>query len=197
MKRNLIIIIAVLIAAFGVTYALDFAPHTPVTHTPSVELVSAQCADEKMAPNFTFTDIRGKTHTLSDFRGRVVILNFWASWCAPCVKEFPHFLKAAQDYPDEVIFLAASSDFNRAAMDRFTNKMTTAHPEAMAQPNVILFHDENQAITLDQFQTLRLPETILIDARGAMKAKIVGADWGYDDLLQGIENTMKSTKSSC
>ena len=48
------------------------------------------------APDFTLTDIKGKTHKLSDYRGKNVMLTFWATWCAPCIMEVPH-LKALRD----------------------------------------------------------------------------------------------------
>jgi len=83
------------------------------------------------------------------------------------------------------------------AMTRFTDKMKREYAGAMAQENMIIFHDENQAITLDLFQTLRLPETILIDRNGGMVKKIIGAEWTYDDLRQDIDNIMNYANSKC
>ena len=61
------------------------------------------------APDFTLTDIKGKTHKLSDYRGKNVMLTFWATWCAPCIMEVPH-LKALRDTvgQDELGMLAIS-----------------------------------------------------------------------------------------
>lgn len=119
---------------------------------------------------------------IKDFRGKIVVLNFWASWCVPCVREFPHFLKLAAEYPDKIVFLGLSSDHDRAAMERFLNRLWRDHPAEMALDNVILALDDKASVTRGLFQTFRLPETILIDADGVMRKKIVGADWDYADL---------------
>ncbi len=57
------------------------------------------------APDFTFYDLDGNTHKLSDFRGKPVILNFWASWCGPCKMEMPDLDKAYQEYGEQIHFL--------------------------------------------------------------------------------------------
>lgn len=197
MIRNATIAIAVLLVAALATYMLDFAP----TQSPNIAALTQEetrdCPDQNPAPDFAYKDIDGQDAKLSDHRSKIVILNFWASWCAPCIKEFPHFLKAAESYPDDVIFIGASSDFNREAMMRFIDKMRDSHENTFAQDNVVIFHDENQEITLDLFQTLRLPETILIDRQGHMNKKIIGAEWAYDDLRQDIENIMNYSDKSC
>src|SRR5262249_12106963 len=52
------------------------------------------------APDFTFTDLEGRSHKLSDYRGKVVLLDFWGAWCAPCVAEAPKLLAAYEKYHD-------------------------------------------------------------------------------------------------
>ena len=196
MKRNIIIVITVCLLAGLVTYAIDFAPNVPSAEAPQQE-AKKECVAANPAPDFAFTDTRGTAQNLSDHQGKIVILNFWASWCAPCLKEFPHFLSAVQDYPEDIVFIGASSDFNADAMTRFTDEMKREYAGAMAQENMIIFHDENQAITLDLFQTLRLPETILIDRNGGMVKKIIGAEWTYDDLRQDIDNIVNYADLGC
>ncbi len=61
-------------------------------------------------PDFTILQTDGQTFTLSQYRGRVVVLNLWATWCTPCVKELPHFDRLQQTYPDDVKVLAIHSD---------------------------------------------------------------------------------------
>jgi len=57
------------------------------------------------APDFTFYDLEGNAHKLSDFQGKPVILNFWASWCGPCKMEMPDIEKAYQQYGEQIHFL--------------------------------------------------------------------------------------------
>lgn len=69
------------------------------------EMEPAESAAEDAAPDFTVTDGEGNEVKLSDFRGKGVVLNFWASWCGPCKSEMPHFQEAYEQYGDELHFL--------------------------------------------------------------------------------------------
>jgi cytochrome c biogenesis protein CcmG/thiol:disulfide interchange protein DsbE len=74
-------------------------------------LAFARPADRKMAPDFTLNDASGKPVTLSDFRGKVVLLNFWATWCAPCRIEIPWFSELQQTYEGrDFVVLGVSLD---------------------------------------------------------------------------------------
>ena len=57
--------------------------------------------DSAKAPQFTLPDINGNQVSLSDFEGKVVILDFWATWCPPCVKEVPHFIELYDEYKEQ------------------------------------------------------------------------------------------------
>jgi len=77
-----------------------------------MDTLGTQAAEEngtepakQAAPDFTFFDLEGNTQKLSDFRGKPVILNFWASWCGPCKMEMPDFDEMYQTYGDQVHFL--------------------------------------------------------------------------------------------
>ena len=69
------------------------------------EAIPTETISENLAPDFTVTDAEGNEVKLSDFRGKGVVLNFWASWCGPCKSEMPHFQKAYEEYGDDVTFL--------------------------------------------------------------------------------------------
>ncbi|MAE52119.1 MAG: hypothetical protein CMH27_09945 [Micavibrio sp.] len=193
MVRNIIILLVTVIIGAGLTYVMDYTASIPPaqkvkTPEPMQEVTDAHdVRTGEVVPQFSFQDIRGDEYAVDDFQGKIIILNFWASWCTPCVKEFPIFLDMAEDYKEDVVFLALSSDFDEAAMQRFLTKMRNKKASAMAAKNVIIALDDNGAITRDIFQTFRLPETIIIDREGVMRDKLIGADWSADDLSSLLE----------
>lgn len=138
-------------------------------------------------PEFSFTDTKNVSHNIKDYEGKVVVLNFWATWCAPCVKEMPLFMDMAEEYPDKVVFIGLSSDFKVETMQDFIAKLAAKNPQALEQDNVLFSLDVDGATTRNVFQTYRLPETIIIDSEGIMREKLVGADWDYLDLQAIIQ----------
>ena len=69
------------------------------------EPIPTETAPQNPAPDFTVTDAAGNEVKLSDFRGKGVVLNFWASWCGPCKSEMPHFQEAYETYGEDLHFL--------------------------------------------------------------------------------------------
>tara|TARA_B100002003_G_C13947433_1_gene459513 strand:- start:162 stop:674 length:513 start_codon:yes stop_codon:yes gene_type:complete len=139
-------------------------------------------------PSFSFIPVgRNQEITIQSLQGKIVVLNFWASWCPPCVKEFPYFLELAKAYPDQIVFVGLSSDFKPEDMNRFLNKMKKEYPDEMTADNVLIALDENGAITRGIFQTFRLPETVIIDQNGRMQDKIIGAVPSYKILQEHIK----------
>src|SRR5438445_9990081 len=68
-------------------------------------------SEVKAAPEFTLKDVNGNTVKLSDFRGKVVVLNFWATWCAPCKRELPDLVALSREMADRnVKFIGVSTD---------------------------------------------------------------------------------------
>ena len=73
--------------------------------------VAAACdADAKPAPDFTMKDMNGGDVKLASFKGKIVLVNFWATWCGPCKAEIPHFVELQKQYADDVQFLGVSVD---------------------------------------------------------------------------------------
>lgn len=187
MLRNALILIITIALGAGLTYWLDNG--SALTHASlSPEKAPQIAVAGKVAPDFSFVTLAGAEMKISDLRGKIIVLNFWASWCAPCLKEFPLFLDLAAENPDDIIFLALSSDHDEKAMQRFIEKMRKEKPTAMSGGNVLLSLDTGGAVTRGIFQTFRLPETIIIDRDGFMREKLVGADWSYEDLNGIIKN---------
>ncbi|MCF8495087.1 MAG: TlpA family protein disulfide reductase [Alphaproteobacteria bacterium] len=179
-----LIVNAVLIGVVGILgYVLSaYFKERPPTVT-SVPVAVRSNPNTLKFPDFSFTDLKGKTYESTDFKDKILIVNFWASWCPPCLKEFPALLNAAAKNPD-IVLIAFSSDHDRNALTGFLN---TLGGNPARQKNVILAMDEKGRITRELFQTYRLPETILVGRDGLLKHKLIGADWQPDDLQSLVD----------
>ena len=120
------------------------------------------------APDFTVQDSDHKV-TLSQFRGQVVVLNFWATWCAPCVEEVPSLVEMQRRLKAKgVTVLAVSVDVDQNAFRQFVSDHNV---------NLVTVQDPNGKSN-ELYGTFKFPETYIIDRNGVMRRKFIGAvDW--------------------
>lgn len=141
----------------------------------------------KRVQNFSFETVfteKPRNYALHNFSGKVIILNFWASWCAPCIEEFPILLDIAAEKSDEVILLFLSSDHDRVAMDRFLTKMSET--KNVNAENILIAHDPLSSITQGMFEIRSLPQTFIINKNLTLHTKLIGNEWKKTDLLNLI-----------
>jgi cytochrome c biogenesis protein CcmG, thiol:disulfide interchange protein DsbE len=127
------------------------------------------------APDFTVQDAQNK-FTLSQFRGQVVVLNFWATWCPPCVEEMPSLVQMQRQMKAKgVTVLAVSVDVDEGAYQQFlkdhnVNLLTVREPDRKSS---------------ELYGTFKYPETYVIDRNGVMRRKFIGGvDWTEPDILE-------------
>ncbi len=127
------------------------------------------------APNFTLPDRGGQNVTLSDFSGQVVMINFWASWCAPCRQEMPLLDELYQRYKGLGFTLLGVNveEDSSLATDRL-NETPVDFP--------ILFDRENRVS--DLYDVIAMPSTVMIDRQGNMRFIHHGYQPGYEDEYQ-------------
>jgi cytochrome c biogenesis protein CcmG, thiol:disulfide interchange protein DsbE len=132
------------------------------------------------APEFSITADNGRTLSLSNFGGKLLLLNFWASWCGPCAEETPSLSKFAQDYASKgVVVLGVSVDKDPQAYQRFLQKYSPA------------FLTARELKTHEEFGTYMYPETYLIDATGKVILKIAEpADWMDPKVTRYIDSLL-------
>ncbi len=118
-----------------------------------------------IAPDFMRTDLAGRPLRLDQFRGRVVLLNFWATWCGPCLEEIPVFSRWQRQYGDAGLqVIGVSMDDDEAAVKRFLAKQGVPYP--------ILMGDAKLGESFGG--VYGLPQSFLIDARGLIVFRGVG-----------------------
>ena len=144
----------------------------------------------RMAP-MSFRDRDGLARSLEDYRGKLVVLNFWATWCAPCARELPT-LQILQEKRggENFTVLAASADFGVPA-GRIAEFMTKNN--AADLPFVML--DETDSMW--EVVSAGLPITFVIDREGRVIYKMLGeADWGQHTLVSLIDNLLGNSTST-
>lgn len=124
----------------------------------NILLKTSKLAPGKPAPDFKLLDVRGKETSLSDFKGKYVYLNFWATWCVPCLQEMRVMESLHQKYGDKVVFLSVSIDKNQAMMDDYLAK----HKE---YGWVFLHYGHNKKIK-EIYDISNIPAYFLIDPDG-------------------------------
>ena len=118
---------------------------------------------DKPAPQFVMGD-GTRTVDLSKLRGRVVVLNLWATWCAPCIEELPSLLALQKQMP-ELAIVAVSMDQDPDVYKRF---LVEHHVD------VLTVRDEDQKVNA-LYGTVQIPETYIIDKQGVLRRKFIGA----------------------
>jgi len=119
------------------------------------------------APNFAIHD-GAQTIRLRDYRGKIVVLNFWASWCAPCIEEFPSLMQLQKQMPD-VVVLAVAFDTDEASYRQFIQDNSIT--------GITTINDLNDTSN-HAFGTYRPPETYIIDRNGIIRRKFIGMPAG-------------------
>lgn len=118
------------------------------------------------APSLTLMDLQGVLHTLEDYRGQVVLVNLWATWCPPCKAEMPTLQEYYESHADDGFMLVAINDG-----DPKEDVVTFANDYGLTFP---VWLDPNYDATERAFKTLNLPSSFVIDRNGTVRLRWVG-----------------------
>ncbi|MDI6640928.1 MAG: TlpA disulfide reductase family protein [Elusimicrobiota bacterium] len=120
---------------------------------------------ETPAPDFTLPKLTGKTLTLSELRGKVIILDFWATWCPPCRAEIPFFVELQNEYKEQLAIVGVCLDRDdRDNIKKFIEKIGINYPIVMGDPKVVKDYGGIKGI----------PTTFIIDKNGNIRETIIG-----------------------
>ncbi len=178
--------------ALSISFDLDAASSTVGTREPF------------MAPAFEVQDLDGNAVSLEDFRGKLVIVNFWATWCEPCITEWPQLDQLAEriDGRDDVVILAVSIDQKREDIMPFLERMSLAErpkkadgtPDMNKAPTVttkvkVLWDPSNEVnIT---YGSEKIPDTFFVDEAGKLSAAFVNVrKWGNPEAFHCVDGSV-------
>ncbi|MBQ2848030.1 MAG: TlpA family protein disulfide reductase [Clostridia bacterium] len=186
-----IIVFAVVIGGAYIAYdklSGEYKPDVFATSTaPAIEGNQSNITEEtteivlEPAPDFKVIDKDGNEHKLSDFKGKPVVLNFWASWCSPCKMEMPDFNEAYKNLGAEVQFMMVNltNGYNGEDFEQASSFMESQSYEFP------VFYDTNEDAG-SKYYTYSIPVTYFIDADGMLVAQARGAI-DADTLQRGID----------
>lgn len=134
------------------------------------------------APATAFKNADGADVALGDFKGKVLVVNFWATWCAPCIEELPSLARLSAALKAENVEVLALS------VDRLENEKIRKFLDANGAESLALYKDEGMVLARD-FKVRGLPTTVVIDAEGQVRGQLVGpAAWDSESALALIRS---------
>ena len=147
-KFALIIIISAAAALFGCNKSASKVNDNQLnTAQAQMSQAPAVNTDEQTAPEFSLIDTRGKKISLSDFRGKVVIIDFWATWCPPCRRGIPDLISLKKEYKNKVVIIGISLDVQtKKDVVPFMKKMGINYPVVYATNGVVRAYGNIDAI---------------------------------------------------
>ena len=153
------------VALTALLVALDYQHGTPVSSQPERAMTPSSSAALELA--LKPVDTNQPQADLSDFRGRFVLINAWATWCPPCVHEFPSLITLAREYPQKLQLVTLSADRTREKAQDFLEAYDVLD-------NVYHAYDPGGKLARGSLQIYRYPESLLLDADGKLIAKYAG-----------------------
>ena len=151
--------------------------------TPLAKISVIAEAERPVAPAFEIENLRGGNSSLLDYKGKLVLLNFWATWCVPCTKEMPGMETLWQDYKEQGLEIVAVSvdEGSRSRIENFSKMFGINFP--------ILLDPESEVS--DLYEVSGVPTSFLIDRNGKIIARIVGTeDWLSPDAVSLVQELL-------
>lgn len=179
------VLIGVTVFVFAAMLVVPWGGQGERNLVDAVNSLGGQWVD-RPAPSFSLPDRIGQTRTLNDYRGQVIFLNFWASFCEPCRREMPSMENLVRQYTGQgMVMLAISLDAEMADAEGFMQQFLPGQHSAMT---VLLDSDSK---TARAFGTELIPETYIIDRTGRIVARFVGEyDWTRPEVKHIIEELL-------
>jgi peroxiredoxin len=164
MSRQRFILVIAIVGLVTVAAWQRLIPHVPAAYASMRVDTAAQAP--KAAPDFELKDVDGKVHHLSEYKGKVVVLNFWATWCPPCRKEIPDFIEMSKQYE------AQGVQFIGVAMDDEGLDKVKPWVASHNIPYPIFLSDGKVGPAYGEMSSI--PVTYFIDRKGMIRQTYIG-----------------------
>ncbi len=180
MKRNASVFVILCIAILAMVASGKYLSRSRQNQNTSTLVGDVR---GQAAPEFELTSLDGKRVKLSDFRGKAVLLNFWATWCEPCKVEMPWFVELQKKYGNDglVVLGVAMDDTETSKIAQFASEMGVNYP-------VLLGTDQ---VSEDYGNVQYLPTSFYIDREGKLVGKGTGL-LGRDEIEQNVQKALAS-----
>jgi thioredoxin-like negative regulator of GroEL len=161
---------------------LALHPDAATTETVKKLIANPKRGREEFAPEFELTTLQGQQISLQQLSGKMVVLDFWATWCPPCRASVPELKSLTKKYPDHLVLISISGDQDEGAWREFVSK----HDMTWSQTR-----DSNQKLG-NIFNVHVFPTYLVIDGDGAIRARIVGMN-PQETIVHRLKDVLAST----
>ncbi|MBW2519461.1 MAG: TlpA family protein disulfide reductase [Deltaproteobacteria bacterium] len=171
----IIILVVLIVGSLYISFAGSSRPTDPPVRAASLG---------EPAPDFALQDTMGQRYRLSDLRGKVVMVNFWATWCPPCRAEMPSMEKLYETLKDDnFVMLAINIEENgRQTVPQYLQKSPHSFP--------VLYDD--QGVVQKLYGVFKFPESFVIRKDGIIDDKVIGAiDWAHPETIAYFKDLLK------
>lgn len=167
-KRMTLVYLATAVLAAGVGFLIHHFAYRPASTQPldQASLPARAVASEVLGskrPEFSLPDLDGKTLSIKRWDGQVLLINFWATWCPPCLREIPTFVDVLERYRHDGFQIVGIAIDDRQAVSDFLSELKTSYPQLIG---------EQDAVEISQKYGNRygaLPYSVLVDRRGIIR----------------------------
>jgi thiol-disulfide isomerase/thioredoxin len=175
-RKHVVGAVLAMCCAFGLAVA-HAADLPPLSHSLSLQT-------PKPAPVLKFKDIEGKPHDLAQFKGRVVLINFWATWCPPCRREMPSMERLSQAFKGKpFVVLAVNVGEDADTIEAFTSQL-----DAVPTFPILL---DTRSHGMRAWKVAGLPTTFLVDQQGRIVASAIGGrEFDHPEIVKTIQGLL-------
>ncbi|MCJ7457759.1 MAG: TlpA family protein disulfide reductase [candidate division Zixibacteria bacterium] len=190
LKKGYFVLVQAVSIYLLITGAIIFScgkKDTPGNKTEEVKKTREGISEGEIAPDFTLKDLKGMELNLKEFRGKVVLLNFWATWCSPCRIEIPSMVELYKRYKDKGLeIIGVNLDkLGRSGVEQFSKEYNISFP--------VLLDPAGKVGT--NYGIVALPTTFILDREGKILERVTGGlDWTTEENLKKFETLLAESE---